>query len=102
MSEANRAIQPHASNIFADLDVPDAEMELSRVRLVATLQRVIRERKLTQRAAAELLGTSQPRVSRLMKGHLDDFSVECLERYLDALGYRVNVVVVPKAAAPAD
>ena len=50
---------------------------------------VLKERKLTQVDAAKLFGASQPRVSNLLKGRIDKFTVDTLVNWLSKLGRRV-------------
>jgi predicted XRE-type DNA-binding protein len=50
-------------------------------------------RKLTQMAAAELLGTDQPRVSALLHGRLEGFSCERLFLFLNALDQDVEILI---------
>jgi predicted XRE-type DNA-binding protein len=54
--------------------------------------------------AAELLGTTQPKVSELVRGRLSGFSIERLFRFLNALGMKVRIHVSEAAAdeSPAD
>ena len=59
----------------------------------------MRARKLTQAKAAELIGITQPRVSDLMRGRLNLFSLDALVDIADRLGLRTRVVVSPKRAA---
>ena len=91
-------------NIFADLDFPDADTHLLKAELVTRIQGVISAQKLTQTAAAKRTGLSQPDVSRLLKGHFRDVSVERLMRLLTRLGCDVDITVRNhrKAAAPRD
>lgn len=42
---------------------------------------------VTQKVAAEALGLTQPRLSNLMNGHLDKFSIEALMDCLQSSGY---------------
>ena len=96
----NRA---RGGNVFADLNVPDAETHLLKAELVARLQSVIRSQELTQIRAAELMGVSQPDVSRILAGRFRDISVERLVSFLTKLGCAVDIVVKPakkKAFAP--
>ena len=58
---------------------------------------VLKERKLTQVDAAKLFGASQPRVSNLLKGRIDKFTVDTLVNWLSKLGRRVELVVLMKA-----
>lgn len=60
------------------------------------LRDIIDERKLTQARAAKLLGVSQPRVSALMNGHIEKFSLDALVQMLSRAGYIVSVAIQPK------
>jgi predicted XRE-type DNA-binding protein len=53
----------------------------------------IREQGMTQARAAKLLGVSQPRVSDLMCGKIELFSIDNLVNLLAAAGLRVDVRV---------
>ena len=86
-------IERGSNNVFADLGLPDAKTHLLKADLVARIDNVIRERGLKQFEAAQLLGLSQPDVSRLLRGNFRDFSVERLLRLLTALGRDVEIVV---------
>ena len=86
-------IERGSNNVFADLGLPDAKTHLLKADLVARIDNVIRERGLKQVEAAQLLGLSQPDVSRLLRGNFRDFSVERLLRLLTALGRDVEIVV---------
>jgi len=57
------------------------------------LDTVIRDRGLSQREAARLFGVTQPRVSNLVKGRLDLFSLDMLVTMLARAGVRVNLSV---------
>ncbi|MGH6951229.1 MAG: helix-turn-helix domain-containing protein [Vitreimonas sp.] len=100
----NKAVSKRGSgNVFADLVVADAEAHLLKAQLVARLQEVIRARKITQAKTAELIGVSQPDVSRILRGQFRDISVERLVLFLTRLGCTVDIVVKPankKAFAP--
>lgn len=102
MSKTVRS-RAHGGNVFADLGVPDADTHLLKAELVARLQSVIRSQELTQTRTAELLGVSQPDVSRILSGRFRDISVERLVNLLTRLGCAVDIVVKPakrKAFAP--
>ena len=84
-------------NVFADLGLPNAEEHLAKAELASRINAAIRQRRLTQAAAAELLGVDQPKISRLQRGVLANFSVERLLRFLTLLGRDVDIVVRPRA-----
>lgn len=94
MSEKDATrIERGSRNVFADLGRPDAEAHLLKAELVTRIEQIIRERRLTQARAAEVLGISQPDVSRLMRGNFRDYSVERLLRLLTGLGRDVEIVI---------
>lgn len=86
-------IERGSANVFADLGRPDAETHLLKAELVTRIDQIIRERRLTQARAAELLGISQPDVSRLLRGNFRDYSVERLLRLMTILGRDVEIVI---------
>ncbi|MFI6760547.1 XRE family transcriptional regulator [Micromonospora sp. NPDC050417] len=55
------------------------------------LAEVRRNRSLTQREVAEVMGVSGPRVSDVERGKLDTVSVSVLRAYVEALGGRLRV-----------
>jgi predicted XRE-type DNA-binding protein len=85
-----------SGNIFADVGHPDAAEAHARSLLMIRIMEILRERKLTQVQAAEVLKTTQPVVSDLMRGKLSKFSIERLFTFLEALGYDVEIVVYPR------
>lgn len=93
--------QPSTGNVFADLGLADAEEHLIKAGLVLKLDRIIRERGLTQSAAAQAMGIDQPKVSAMLAGQFRGYSVERLMRFLVALGQDVEIVVKPRKRGPA-
>ena len=83
-------------NIFAALELPDADEWLAKAELARAVALVIRERRLTQTAAARMLGVVQSDISNLYRGRLAGYSLERLYRFLNALGQDVRIVVQPK------
>ena len=82
-----------SGNVFADLGLPNPEELLAKAELAYAISRAIKERGLTQRAAAMLMGIDQPKVSHITRGRLGDFSTERLMAFLTALGRDVEIVV---------
>ncbi len=84
-----------SGNVFKDVGFPDAEAEHLRVRadLLIQIQQTLKARGLKQAEAARLLGVTQPRVSDLVRGRIDLFSVDSLIDMLARLEVRVKVVV---------
>lgn len=85
-----------SGNVFADMELPDAEEELTKAQLASHIRQLIRRQRLTQVAAAALMGIDQPKVSALLNGRLANFSSERLMRLLAALGQDVDITVRPK------
>jgi predicted XRE-type DNA-binding protein len=67
-----------SGNVFADLELPQAEHELLRARLTLEIYRIIKARGWTQAKAATALGIKQADVSALMRNRAGVFSVERL------------------------
>ena len=88
------------SNIFRDLgfNAKEAENLKLRARLMVELEKHIREKRLTQKRAAERLGVTQPRISDLVRGKIDLFSVDTLITMLTQAGLKVDVKVSRAAA----
>lgn len=82
------AIIESSGNVFIDLGFDEAQAQLLTMRadLMMHLEQRIKARKLTQVAAAELLGVSQSRVSDLMRGKSEKFSLDMLVLFAAKLG----------------
>jgi len=83
--------------VFADLAIPDPDLALAKAELVQRIRNLIAARKLTQTKAAELLGIDQPKVSALVRGRVEGYTIDRLFRFLTALGQRVEITVRPNA-----
>jgi predicted XRE-type DNA-binding protein len=89
-------LTPGTGNVFADIGLPEPEEELTKAQLASHIRRILKRRRLTQSAAAELMGIDQPKVSALLNGRLANFSSERLMRLLTALGHDVEIAVSPE------
>jgi predicted XRE-type DNA-binding protein len=88
-------IKQSSGNVFTDLCLKNPEDMLVKSEFVQRICDIIVERKLTQTKAASLLGIDQPRISALMRGKLNGFSMDRLCRFLNALGRDVEIIVRP-------
>ena len=82
----------HSSgNVFIDLGFPPDEAVILQMRadLMADLRKFIKAKRLTQAKAAEMLGVSQSRVSDLIRGKWERFSLEMLIILATKAGMRV-------------
>jgi len=94
-------VEVGSGNVFADLGLPDAgELDI-KLRLAVEIVRVIDAQRLSQVAAAGLLGINQPKVSALKNYKLDGFSVERLLTFLLALGREVEIRIRPMRTSKA-
>lgn len=84
-------------NVFVDCGFSAVESESLEMRadLMIALRGHIRENRVTQAKAAKMMGVSQPRVSDLMRGRIELFSVDMLIRMLSLAGLRVEFRVKP-------
>ncbi len=91
-------IEPSSGNVFADLGFSAEEAQNLRIRsdLMIELSKMIEVQGLTQAAAAKLLGVTQPRISDLVRGKIDRFSVDTLIEMLGHAGASVSFVVTPQ------
>ena len=93
---------PSTGNVFDDLGLPGADEHLIKAGLVVRIDRTIRQRKLTQAAAAQLIGIDQPKISAMLAGRFRGYSVERLMRFLVAPGHDVEIVVKPRKRGTAE
>lgn len=86
---------------FETVGFPPDEAEHLRIRadLMIELTRLIEKRGLIQGQAAELLGVTQPRISDLMRGKIDRFSIDTLVTMLSRAGADVTVKVRRRRSA---
>jgi predicted XRE-type DNA-binding protein len=85
-----------SGNVFADLGFANAEEELTKAQLAGHIRMVIAYRRLTQAAAARIVGLDQPKISALLNGRLANFSSDRLMKLLTALGQDVDITVRAK------
>src|SRR3954463_5779833 len=93
--KTDETVEASSGNVFADLGLKNPEELLAKAELVQRISDIIAERKLTQAKAAKLLGIDQPKVSALLRGKLEGFSIDRLFRFLNALGRDVEISVRP-------
>jgi predicted XRE-type DNA-binding protein len=90
------SVTPGSGNVFADIGVAEPEEELAKAQLASRIREIVRGSRLTQVAAAAVMGIDQPKVSALLSGRLANFSSERLMRLLTRLGQDVEIVVKTK------
>jgi predicted XRE-type DNA-binding protein len=88
-------ITPSSGNVFADLGFATDEAEHLKLRaqLMGAVRDVIQHRKLTQAQAAKLFGVTQPRISDLIRGKIDLFSMDMLVSMLAQASVHVGLTI---------
>ena len=96
--EADSVIEhsvPTDGNVVLALGFEPGEAANLRIRadLMMAVEEVIRMHRLKQREAARLFGVSQPRISDLLRGKSESFTIDSLVNMLGHAGMRVRVMV---------
>ena len=92
----NDEVETGTGDVFRDLGYADAAERKLRVQLAMRLNDIIKERRLTQSAAAALFGVPQPHVSELKHYKLNRFSSERLLHFMTLLDLDVEIVIRPR------
>src|SRR5438067_5568163 len=99
----SRAAHTRSSgNVFADLELPDADERMLKAQLAVQIRRFIEAKGWMQVEAAEAVGLDQPKVSHLLRGRLAGFSVNRLLNILNRLGHSVEVRISAEEYDPDD
>ena len=82
-----------SGNVFLDLGFSPEEAAIYQMRseIMADLRKFIQARKLTQAKAADFFGVSQSRVSDLIRGKWEKFSLEMLITMATKTGMRISL-----------
>ena len=83
-------------NVFADIGMHNPDTKFIKAQIVYQLARLIQAKGLTQREIAEQLGIDQPKVSALLRGQWEGYSVERLIRFVNRLHRDVTIVIGDK------
>ena len=82
------------NNIFDDLGLKDAEEMKTRSDLMSEVVNIIRNSGVPQKEFASILGISEPKISALMSGKINDFSNDTLMHYLRLLGCNIEIKIL--------
>jgi predicted XRE-type DNA-binding protein len=93
----SETVTKSSGNVFIDLGYSPEEAAILQMRadLMTDLRKFIKAKRLTQAKAAQILGVSQSRVSDLIRGKWERFSLEMLI----TLATRVGMHITLKKAA---
>jgi predicted XRE-type DNA-binding protein len=71
-------------NVYAQLGFPDAEQMLVKAQLVSEIGEILRKRKWNQQQAAKVLGLTQPKLFKMLRGQFRGISemtmMDCMAR----------------------
>jgi len=96
MSINDTAFKPSGGNVFADLALDLPEELQAKARIAHLIVQIITKCHMTQKEAADLLGLTQPKVSMIMNGRLEGFSLERLIMAITALDRDVEIRIRKK------
>ncbi|MBI2798989.1 MAG: XRE family transcriptional regulator [Gammaproteobacteria bacterium] len=84
-----------ANNVFRDLGFPEPEARNLALRsdLLTVIEQYVASSGLTQTVAAKKLGITQSRLSQLLGGHLDRFSLDALVEIATNAGLEIRLSV---------
>jgi predicted XRE-type DNA-binding protein len=84
-----------SGNVFADLGFDNAEANSLKLRtqLMMRIEDYYHKGGMTQAAAADALGLTQPRLNALLKGKIDLFSLDALVKIANRAGLNVRLVI---------
>jgi predicted XRE-type DNA-binding protein len=88
-------------NVYTELGFKDADQMLVKAQLVVKIAQILRERGWSQQQAAKVIGVTQPKLSRMLRGQFRGISEMKIMNCLVRLGRTVKIVVGPEGE-PAD
>jgi predicted XRE-type DNA-binding protein len=92
-----------SGNMFADLgfDADEAQNLLLRSQAMTAVSRWYEASGMTQAQAAKALGVTQPRLNQLLKGKINDFSLDAVVNMATRAGMRVGLTIKPAPSVKA-
>ena len=91
----NTTITPSCGNVFLDLGFPAGEAAVLalRAKLMCELEKLIKQEGWTQQEAAKRFGIAQSRVSDLVRGKWEKFSLDMLVTIAARAGRTMELVM---------
>jgi len=80
-----------SGNVYADFGFSNPEEAKTKADLAMLITEIIKEKDLTQQQAADLMNIDQPKVSKIIRGLLSEFSIERLLKFVLALGFDIEI-----------
>lgn len=81
-----------SGNVYADLGFSNPEEAKTKSELAMLISNILKQKGLTQVQAALVMGIDQPKVSKIIRGLLSEFSIERLLKFVLALGYDIQIM----------
>jgi len=88
-------IEQGSHNVYADLGAEQADDMLLKAELARQIGHIIKNRRLTQQQAADVLGIAQPKLSQLLRGQFRGVSEAKMLNCLSRLGQDVQILIAP-------
>ena len=85
-------------NVYEQLGFPDAEEMMVKAQLVSQIGEILRQRGWSQQQAAKVLGLTQPKLSKMLRGQFRGISEMKMMDCLLKLGRAVKIVVGPETS----
>jgi predicted XRE-type DNA-binding protein len=92
-------IEKGSKNVYADLGMADADEMIVKAQLATKISEIIKSRKWSQQQAADVLGLTQPKLSKMLNGQFRGISEAKMLNCLALLGRNVQIVVGPARRA---
>lgn len=86
-----------SGNVFKDLGLPSPDERLAKAKLAYKINRLIADRGMTQKEAANFLGIRRPKMVDLRNGRLQSFTIDFLFSLLGKLDQCIEIRVRPKS-----
>ena len=84
-----------SGNVYADFGFSNPEEAKTKADLAMLIAEIIKEKDMTQQQAADLMNIDQPKVSKIIRGLLSEFSIERLLKFILALGFDLEIKPKP-------
>ncbi len=68
-----------------------------RSKLMNEISEIVKKSGITQKEAARVFGTTQPRLNNVMRGRIEKCTVDRLVNMLSSVGYKVDFIVTNAA-----
>lgn len=86
---------PAGGNVFEDLGFDTVEAQKLKIKseLMISISQWIEDNKLKQEDAAKLLKVSRPRISDVVRGKIEKFTIDALVDMVELSGHKVHLSI---------